>query len=85
MNIIRIGIDLAKNTFSICGVDNHDKIVLEKTIKRKDLLSFFSNVKPCIIAMESGSGAHHGAYPQDHRPLVRDSLSRRRQKPKKRS
>ena len=59
INIIRIGIDLAKNTFSICGVDNHDKIVLEKTIKRKDLLSFFSNIKPCIIAMESGSGAHH--------------------------
>lgn len=58
-NITRIGIDLAKNTFSICGVDTQDKIVLERTLKRKDLLSFFSNLTPCVVAMEAGSGAHH--------------------------
>jgi len=59
MNIKRIGIDLAKNSFSICAVDTDDKIVLERTLKRKDLLAFLSNVKPCVMAMESGSGAHH--------------------------
>lgn len=59
MNIKRIGIDLAKNSFSICGVDETDKIVLEKTLKRKDLLVFLSQINPCQIAMESGSGAHH--------------------------
>ena len=59
MNINRIGIDLAKNSFSICGVDETDKIVLEQTLKRKDLLPILSNISPCLIAMESGSGAHH--------------------------
>lgn len=59
MNIKRIGIDLAKNSFSICGVDEADKIVLEQTLKRKDLLVTLSNISPCLIAMESGSGAHH--------------------------
>jgi len=59
MNIKRIGIDLAKNSFSICAFDENDKIVLERTLKRKDLLAFLSNINPCVIAMESGSGAHH--------------------------
>jgi len=31
MNIIRIGIDLAKNHFALCGVNDHDRIVVEKT------------------------------------------------------
>ncbi|MCH8163089.1 MAG: IS110 family transposase, partial [Proteobacteria bacterium] len=44
MNIKRLGIDLAKNTFSLCGVDDNDNIVLEKTLKRKDLLAFLSQV-----------------------------------------
>jgi len=59
MNIKRIGIDLAKNSFSICAVDANDKIVRERTLKRKDLLAFFADIPPCMIAMESGSGAHH--------------------------
>ena len=59
MNIKRIGIDLAKNSFSLCAVDENDKIVLERTLKRKDLLVFLSNINPCVMAMESGSGAHH--------------------------
>jgi len=28
--IVRIGVDLAKNVFSLCGVDSNDKIVLER-------------------------------------------------------
>lgn len=59
MNIKRIGIDLAKNSFSLYAVDTDDKIVLERTLKRKDLLSFLANITPCVVAMEAGSGAHH--------------------------
>ncbi|MEE8233050.1 MAG: hypothetical protein V3R41_00010 [Gammaproteobacteria bacterium] len=29
MIIVRIGLDLAKTTFSLCGVDEHEHIVLE--------------------------------------------------------
>lgn len=57
--ITRIGIDLAKNTFSICGVDSHGKIVLERTLKRKELLDSLANIPSCMIAMEAGSGAHY--------------------------
>ncbi len=58
-NITRIGIDLAKNTFSICAVDANDKIVLERSLKRKELLPFLANIPACLIAMEAGSGAHN--------------------------
>lgn len=61
MNIKRLGIDLAKNSFSLCGVDNDDHIVLEKTVKRKDLMPFLSQIKPCVVGMEAGTGAHHWA------------------------
>ena len=61
MNIIRFGIDLAKNSLAICGVDAHEKIVLRKTLKREKLLEFFANVPPAMVAMEAGSGAHHWA------------------------
>ena len=57
--IIRLGIDLAKNVFSLCGVDSNDKIVLEQILKRKDLLPFLANLPSCIIAMEACTGAHH--------------------------
>lgn len=60
-NIIRFGIDLAKTSFAICGVDEHGKVVLRKTLTRAALLEFFANVPPALVAMEAGSGAHHWA------------------------
>jgi len=59
--IIRFGVDLAKNSFSICGVDVHDKVVIRKTLRRDELLNFFVQAPPAVVAMESGSGAHHWA------------------------
>ena len=59
--IIRFGLDLAKNTFSICGVDAHGKVVLRKMVSRGHLLVFFSQQAPAVVAMEAGSGAHHWA------------------------
>lgn len=57
--IIRIGIDLSKNSFDLCGVDESEKVVLQRTLKRDQLLGFFANLPACLVAMEAGSGAHH--------------------------
>lgn len=32
MNITRVGIDLAKNSFSLCAVDAHGSIVLQQAL-----------------------------------------------------
>lgn len=60
-NIIRFGIDLAKNSFAVCGVDKYERVQLRKTLKRRQLLGFFANRPAAVVAMEAGSGAHHWA------------------------
>lgn len=61
MNITTVGIDLAKNVFSVHGVDTHGKVMLKKTLTRSKLLECFANLPPCLIGMEACSGAHHWA------------------------
>ncbi len=61
MNITTVGIDLAKNVFSVHGVDAHGKVVLKKTVSRGKLLECFANLPPATIGMEACSGAHHWA------------------------
>lgn len=61
MNVKTIGIDLAKNSFSLVGSNTHGKIVLRKTLSRSKVLPFIANCPPCIIGLEACSGAHDWA------------------------
>src|SRR5215475_11082126 len=61
MKIKTIGVDLAKNVFQLHGVDEQGKAVLRKQLKRKDVLSFFANLKACLIGMEACGSAHYWA------------------------
>ena len=61
MKVTTIGIDLAKVGFQVHGVDNHGKVVLRKQLKRKDVLSFFANLQPCLVGMEACGSAHYWA------------------------
>ena len=62
MNIITIGIDLAKNVFAVHGVDDNGKPALVKPkVSRADLLPLIAQLPPCLIGMEACSGAHHWA------------------------
>ncbi len=61
MDITTVGIDLAKNVFSVHGVDAHGKVMLKKIVSRGKLLECFANLPPCRVAMEACSGAHHWA------------------------
>jgi len=59
MNITTIGIDLAKNSFSLVGMNRHGKVMFRKTLSRKKLLGFIAQCPPCVISMEACSGAHY--------------------------
>ena len=66
-----VGIDLAKNAFSVHGVDAHGKTVLRKTVSRGALLELMAQLPRCLIGMEACSGAHQLArdlQPLGHRP-----------------
>ncbi|MDF2179799.1 IS110 family transposase [Aliiglaciecola sp. CAU 1673] len=55
------GIDLAKQVFSIHGVDPHGKVIIHSTIKRAKVLSTFANLPAGIVGMEACSAAHYWA------------------------
>lgn len=59
MNVTTIGIDLAKNSFSLHGVDARGKPVLHKNLNRAALLSWVAQQPPSLIGLEACSGAHH--------------------------
>ncbi len=59
MNVTTIGIDLAKHTFSLHGVDSRGKMVFRKTLTRGKLLPFLGSLPPCLVGMEACSGAHY--------------------------
>lgn len=61
MKVITIGVDLAKAVFQVHGVDERGKAVLRKQLKRKDVVSFFANLAPCLIGMEACGSAHYWA------------------------
>ena len=61
MNGTTIGIDLAKNTFSLHGVDTRGKTVLRQNVSRAKLLPLLATQPPSLIGMEACSGAHHWA------------------------
>jgi len=52
MNIKRVGIDLAKQVLQMYGVDHQDKIILQRQLRRNQLLNFFATLPPCLIGME---------------------------------
>lgn len=52
MNVKTIGIDLAKEVFQVHGIDEHGKRLFNKQLKRAKMLSFFSNIPPCLISMK---------------------------------
>ena len=56
--IITVGIDLAKNVFQVHGADGTGRAVLRKKLRRAQVLEFFSQLPPCVVAMEACGGAH---------------------------
>lgn len=61
MNISTIGLDLAKNVFTVHGVDARGEVLLRKELKRAQLLPFFAKLGPCLVGLEACGGAHDWA------------------------
>jgi len=61
MQVHTIGIDLAKTVFQVHGVGEQHEVVLVRQLRRKQMITFFSKVEPCLIGMEACATAHHWA------------------------
>jgi transposase len=70
--ITTVGIDLAKNVFSLHGVNAAGKTVLRRTVRRDRLVEAVASLPPCLIGMEACSGAHEwGRRFQQHGHTVK--------------
>ena len=62
MNLVStLGIDLAKNSFSLHGVDASGAVVVRRTVSRSKLAELVAQLPRCLIGMEACSGAHEWA------------------------
>jgi len=61
MQVITIGLDIAKSVFQVHGVDNAGNAVLRRTVRRDQLIPLLRDMQPCLIGMEACATAHHWA------------------------
>ncbi|CDH18775.1 transposase [Xenorhabdus bovienii str. kraussei Quebec] len=61
MKYTPVGVDIAKYLMQIHFVDEYTGEIIDKQLRRRDFLTFFSNRDPCLIGMEACGGAHYWA------------------------
>ncbi|MFL7013729.1 hypothetical protein BCU62_026095 [Enterovibrio norvegicus] len=48
-----IGLDLAKNTFQVCGGGEHSTPIFNRKLKRNQLVQFFAQQPPTTVVMDA--------------------------------
>lgn len=63
MKITRVGVDIGKNIFHLCAVNQAGKVIWRKALKRSLWIAYIEREtdKSVIIGMEACGGAHHWA------------------------
>jgi transposase len=59
--ITSIGIDLAKSIFQVHCADANGTTLLQRRLRRAQVITFFAKLPPCLVGMEACSTAHHWA------------------------
>jgi transposase len=56
-----VGLDLAKRVFQVHGATADGGIAIRKKLSRGQVLTFFADLPPCVVAMEACATAHYWA------------------------
>src|SRR4029453_3402281 len=59
--IATIGLDIAKSVFQVHGVDAAGQLVVRRQLKRRQVLTFFVKLPPCLIGKEACASSHYWA------------------------
>ena len=60
-SVSTIGLDIAKNVFQVHGIDEKNKVVVRRQLRRGQVLKYFAKLPPCLIGIEACATAHHWA------------------------
>jgi len=61
MQLMPVGVDIAKQVFQVHHVDVETGEIVNKAIKRAAFLGYFANCTPCLVGMEACGGSQHWA------------------------
>jgi transposase len=56
-----IGLDIAKSVFQVHGIGKNGAIVVQRRLRRSQVLSFFSKQPPCVVGIEACASSHFWA------------------------
>jgi len=56
-----VGLDLAKRVFQVHGATADGSVAIRKKLSRGQVLAFFAEMPPCVVAMEACATAHYWA------------------------
>jgi transposase len=59
MKFKRISIDTSKHVFTIHGVDDQERPILRREIRRAQVEPFFAKLAPTEVVLEACAGSHH--------------------------
>lgn len=59
--LARIGIDTSKSVFQLHGVDEAEQVILQRKLRRRELLTFLGKLEPTPIGLEACGGSHYWA------------------------
>jgi transposase len=59
--ISTIGLDIAKNVFQVHGIDEVGEVIVQRRLRRRQVLPFFKRRAPCLVGLEACATAHHWA------------------------
>ena len=62
MQIAVIGLDLAKNVFQVHGIDDSERAVLKRKLRRSEVLPFFAGLDAALVGIEACHTAHYCAH-----------------------
>ncbi len=58
MNVNTVGLDLAKNVFQVHGIDDTGKVIVRRSLRRRQMMPFFGKLEPCLIGIEACGTSH---------------------------
>ncbi len=61
MEIATVGLDLAKNVFQVHAISGTGAVVVRRSLRRAQVVPFFSKLPPCLVGMEACGTSHHWA------------------------
>lgn len=61
VEITTIGLDVAKQIFQVHGVSSDGRVIVNRQLRRSEVLRYFGKLPGCVVGLEACGGSHYWA------------------------